>query len=113
MLFIISNNSQSVFTTGIELVYYGNMYNSPLFFVSQGMKPVIYLLVVLDLILKGISLYKSARKDQRVWFVALLLINSLGILPIIYLLVNKDVQLVKTSVSPKKTAKKVAKSGKR
>ena len=104
---------QSVFTTGLELVYYGNMYNSPLFFVSQGMKPVIYLLVVLDLILKGISLYKSARKDQRVWFVALLLINSLGILPIIYLLVNKDVQLVKTSVSPKKTAKKVAKSGKR
>lgn len=77
------------------------------------MRPVIYLLVALDLILKGISLYKSARKDQRVWFVALLLVNSLGILPIIYLLVNKDVQLVKTGSSQKKTVKKATRSGKR
>lgn len=77
------------------------------------MRPIVYLLVALDLILKGISLYKSARKDQRVWFVALLVVNSLGILPIIYLLANKDVQLVKTSVYPKKSVKKATRSGKR
>ena len=71
-----------------------------------GMGPLVYLLVLLDLILKGITLFKSAQRNQKVWFVALLLINSLGLLPIVYLLVNNDVQLKQMySVSPK-TAKK-------
>ncbi len=43
------------------------------------------ILLVIDLTLRGISLWKSARKDQKYWFVALLVINSLGILPLIYL----------------------------
>lgn len=43
------------------------------------------LLTTWDLIWKGISLWKAARHSQRNWFVALLIINSLGILPIIYL----------------------------
>ena len=43
------------------------------------------LLTTWDLAWKGISLWKAARHSQRNWFVALLIINSLGILPIIYL----------------------------
>lgn len=70
---------------------------------------MIYLLVVLDLILKGITLFKSARRDQKVWFVALLLINSLGILPIIYLMANKDVQLGKMVTTSKRVVKKTTK----
>jgi hypothetical protein len=65
--------------------------------------------LLLDLVLKGITLYKSARKDQKVWFVALLLINSIGILPIIYLILNKDIELTKTSSAPKKVAKRAKK----
>ncbi len=40
---------------------------------------------------KGFALWKAARKDRRGWFIALLIINSAGILPIIYLfLVDRD-----------------------
>lgn len=46
-------------------------------------------LVVLDLILKGFALYRSARKGQQWWFVALLIVNSAGILPLIYLLLYR------------------------
>lgn len=45
---------------------------------------------ILDLVLKGFALYKSARKGQNIWFVALLVVNSMGILPLIYLLLNRD-----------------------
>ena len=51
---------------------------------------IILLVVVWDLIWKMIALWKSARRDQKVWFVFLAIINSVGILPIIYLLVYKD-----------------------
>jgi hypothetical protein len=42
--------------------------------------------VLLDLALKGFALWKSANQQQKVWFVCLLLINSMGILPGVYLL---------------------------
>lgn len=44
-------------------------------------------LILLDLVLKGFALWKSARLGQKWWFIALLLINSVGILPAIYLLI--------------------------
>lgn len=44
------------------------------------------LLVILDSILRGIALWRSARMGQKWWFVALLVINSAGILPVVYLL---------------------------
>ncbi len=47
-------------------------------------------LILLDLVLKGFALWKSARKEQKVWFVFLLVVNSLGILPLVYLLLNKN-----------------------
>ncbi len=42
-------------------------------------------LMVWDLVWKAIGLWHAARNNQRGWFVALLLINSVGILPIAYL----------------------------
>lgn len=81
------------------------MNNLSVFSAYGSFSPVIVFLMVIDLALKGITLYKSARRDQKIWFVALLLVNSLGILPVIYLLVNKDVLAVK-AVAPKKVAKK-------
>jgi len=51
---------------------------------------IILLVVVWDLIWKMIALWKSARRDQKVWFIFLAIINSVGILPIIYLLLYKD-----------------------
>ncbi len=43
-------------------------------------------LILLDLILKGFALWKSGRNNQPYWFVFLLIINSAGILPVIYLI---------------------------
>jgi len=34
---------------------------------------------------KGFALWKSARRGESIWFVALLLINTAGILEILYL----------------------------
>jgi len=42
--------------------------------------------VIIDLVLKGLALWRAARSSQKAWFIALLVINSLGILPAIYLL---------------------------
>jgi type IV secretory pathway TrbD component len=39
------------------------------------------------LLWKGIALWKAARLGQSWWFVALLLINTLGLLEILYLFV--------------------------
>ena len=47
--------------------------------------------MLLDVVLKGFALWRSARKGQNVWFIALLIVNSLGILPAFYLLTNKEV----------------------
>lgn len=37
------------------------------------------------LVWKGLALWYSARNGQKTWFIALLLVQSVGILPIIYL----------------------------
>lgn len=52
------------------------------------MSLVVIMLVVWEMIWKGLALYLSARDDSRVWFVAILFINSAGILPILYLLIR-------------------------
>ena len=46
----------------------------------------ILVLAVWELIWKGIALWKCGNKKQLGWFIAILIINSAGILPIIYLL---------------------------
>ena len=44
----------------------------------------LYLVLVWSLIWKGLALWKSARKKHLVWFVVMLIINTLGILEILY-----------------------------
>ena len=52
--------------------------------------PVIYTSLVLwELIWKGLALWKSSQNKQKVWFVAILAINTLGLLPIGYLVYRK------------------------
>ncbi|MBI4157633.1 hypothetical protein HY502_02190 [Candidatus Woesebacteria bacterium] len=52
-------------------------------------------LAILDFVLKAFSLWRSARREEKVWFIALLVVNSLGILPAIYLLTHPDVKTKK------------------
>ena len=49
-------------------------------------RPEVYLiLVVWSLIWKGIALWQSATKRHLVWFMILLVVNTLGILEILYI----------------------------
>ena len=47
---------------------------------------VIILLVIWSIIWKGIALWKCGRNNQLVWFIVLLVVNTAGILEILYLL---------------------------
>jgi len=43
-------------------------------------------LLIWEVIWKAIGMWKSARNNQLAWFIFILIINSAGILPIIYLI---------------------------
>ena len=47
--------------------------------------PLIVPLVVWSLIWKGLALWHASRRGEAVWFIVLLVVNTLGILEIIYL----------------------------
>ena len=66
------------------------------------------LLLLWTLFWKGLALWKSARNDQRYWFIALLIVNTMGILEILYLFVFATHKLTLVSEAPKskKSAKK-------
>jgi hypothetical protein len=53
-------------------------------FTSQELAWIVPI-VVIDLILRGIALWKAARNNQITWFTFLMLINTAGILPLIYI----------------------------
>ena len=46
-------------------------------------------LALWSLIWKGIALWKCGRRNQLGWFIAILLFNTAGILPIIYLILYR------------------------
>jgi hypothetical protein len=46
---------------------------------------ILVIWILADLILRGLALWSSARHGHKWWFFFLFIINSLGILPIIYL----------------------------
>ncbi|HSW89591.1 MAG TPA: DUF5652 family protein [Patescibacteria group bacterium] len=47
---------------------------------------VLLLILVVDMVLRGYALWHAARNNQQGWFIAMMLVNSVGILPAIYLL---------------------------
>lgn len=47
---------------------------------------LLIIFALIDLGLRGYALWKSAKTDKQLWFIALLIVNSLGILPAVYLL---------------------------
>lgn len=54
---------------------------------SENMWIIIVLVVVWTLPWKAAALWKSARNGDKIWFVALLVLNSLAILEIIYIFI--------------------------
>jgi len=57
---------------------------------------------------KGYGLWKAAKNSQKYWFVAMLLVNSLGILPIVYLKFYQPKTPEPTTPSPTSSPKLLA-----
>lgn len=49
-----------------------------------GVTALLTVLIIWTLVWKGLALWKAARNGAKVWFVVLLLVNTVGILDIIY-----------------------------
>lgn len=70
------------------------------------------LIFVLDIILRALSLWRAARASQTAWFIALLILNTAGILPLIYLLFFAKEPLFEASAAKVvKKAKPKSKTG--
>ncbi|MBI2338229.1 hypothetical protein HYU95_03515 [Candidatus Daviesbacteria bacterium] len=52
----------------------------------------IFLLIIWEIFWKGVGLWKSAKKGDLIWFVAILLINLFGIIPLFYLWKTKQLE---------------------
>jgi hypothetical protein len=48
---------------------------------------VIVLLAIWELLWKGFALWKSAKSNDKIWYIVILIFNTAGILPILYLFV--------------------------
>jgi hypothetical protein len=56
------------------------------------------LLAIWSLGWKGLALWRAAKRDEKYWYLAILILNTMGILPILYLLTwgKEDVVVKKT-----------------
>lgn len=70
------------------------------FNISTTWKIVLVILVVWEWAWKGIALWKAGRNNQPGWFIALLLLNTVGILPIVYLLTHHTEEHVHEKTLP-------------
>jgi hypothetical protein len=52
--------------------------------------PVIIVVAIWDTVWKLIAMWKAAQNKHLAWFICIFLINTIGILPIIYILLNKE-----------------------
>jgi methionyl-tRNA synthetase len=53
--------------------------------IAQTLTPAFFILYIWSLIWKGLALWKAADLKQKNWFVAMLILNTIGILEIAYL----------------------------
>ena len=88
------------------------MFNYNHFFEFWAIFPILAIILLslfsLDLILRAVSLWRAARAKQTFWFIALLLLNTMTILPIIYLIFFAEEPLYKNwqKNSAQKTTKR-------
>ena len=61
-------------------------------FIQQALtNPMImYPLLIWSIFWKGLALWRSARMNHKGWFIALLVINTVGIFEIVYIIITRD-----------------------
>ncbi len=74
------------------------------FGISLGL---LIMIVIWSMIWKFLALWKSARKGSVVWFIVLALINTVGILEILYIFVFSKMKCCELKIK-KKSSKKIS-----
>jgi len=71
---------------------------------------VMYCLLTWSLAWKGLALWKSSQRREKIWFIVLLVLNTLGLLEILYLFIfskyerktiSKDKQIMEVKAEEK------------
>lgn len=75
-------------------------------FLSEINPVILAIALVWSLIWKGLALWKAAKRNSKPWFVALLVINTLGILEILYIYLFSEIKLDEEKKSKKKVKKR-------
>ena len=81
-------------------------------FLGVSMTTAIVILTIIglwSLVWKGLALWKSSKRNQLVWFVVLLVINTAGILEILYIFVFSELGKISKQPKSKKPKKKTRK----
>jgi hypothetical protein len=55
------------------------------FMQDPKIRAILLLLATWEFVWKGIALWKAAKNDSRNWFIFILILNTVGILPIVYI----------------------------
>ncbi len=53
---------------------------------------IVVILALWEVIMKLIAMWKAARNSHKVWYICIALFNTIGILPLIYILINRKKQ---------------------
>ena len=61
-----------------NMQFIGTVYN------FRAIIPYLIFLFLLDIALKGWGMWRAARMGKKCWFIALLLVNSFGIFPLLF-----------------------------
>tara|TARA_Y100000310_G_scaffold323648_1_gene384348 strand:- start:2329 stop:2634 length:306 start_codon:yes stop_codon:yes gene_type:complete len=67
---------------------------------------ILAILSIWSLIWKGFALWKSSQKKSIIWFIVLLVLNTMGILEILYIFVFSKIKLKKGGGGKGSTSKK-------
>ena len=63
-------------------------------------------IIIWELVWKGFALWKSARLRHPVWFIAILIFNTIGVLSILYIFIFSEMKIFKVSKKGKRKRKK-------
>jgi len=65
-----------------------------------------YIIIIWSLVWKAIALWKSARNSHKIWFIVMIVLNTVGILPILYIFIfSKMKRKGKAKAKPKRKVK--------
>lgn len=64
---------------------------------------LIAIISIWSIVWKGFALWKASKKNHLIWFIALLVLNTVGILEILYIYVFSKLNLSKPKAAEKKS----------